>query len=405
VSLDTGRRDDRGDEFGRLVTLVLVDAAGSLLGTLEPFRVKLPYWPETEEIEARHPDVTVLRLLESGPNVDNRMGGAVTYLAQLGGEVPAALRPYGGPPLADAPARMPWASPGGPARDLAWAAALVEVTGKPVHHRSWNLSAIWSLPCGESTVWLKCVAPFFVHEAAVLRHLKDEDVPRLIGTDEHRLLLEDLTGEDGYDASVPEHLELIAALVRLQLTTIGSTHELLAAGVPDCRPDALLQELERLVRRRAPGDERLQRLIETAPGRLAALDECGLPEVLVHGDAHPGNCRVGVTSPIWFDWGDSRVGHPLLDMAVLTVNPLADPVRVATVERRWLDLWAEAVPGSDPYRAWNLLRPLAMLRSGAVFQHFLDNIEPSEQIFHDGDVMPALERAAAAFAAETVPPA
>lgn len=400
MSPEPGRPAERGTTDGRLVTLALVDAAGSMLGSLDPFRVELPYWQETEEIEARHPEVTVLRLLESGPNVGNRMGGAVTYLAQLEGAAPPGLRPYDGQPLTDHPARTPWAVPGGPARDLAWAASLVRVTGKPVHHRSWNLSAIWSLPCGRSRAWLKCVAPFFLHEAVVLRHLQREDVPRLLGSDGHRLLLEDLAGADGYGASLPVHLELIEALVQLQLTTIGSVPELVAAGVPDCRSGALLGTLERLVRRRAPADERLRRLVESAPSRLAAVEECGLPEVVVHGDAHPGNCRVGAPRPIWFDWGDSRVGNPLLDMAVLTVNPAADPGRVAAVERHWLQLWADAVPGSDPRRAWQLLRPLAMLRAGAVYQHFLDEIEPSERVFHEGDVMPALERAAAAFAAE-----
>ncbi len=35
-----------------------------------------------------------------------------------------------------------------------------------------------------------------------------------------------------------------------------------------------------------------------------------------------------------------------------------------------------------------------ILRTAAVYQHFLDNIEPSEWIYHEEDVRPALEIAA-----------
>ena len=51
------------------------------------------------------------------------------------------------------------------------------------------------------------------------------------------------------------------------------------------------------------------------------------------------------------------------------------------------------MPGSDPGRAWTLLRPLAALRVALVFQTFLDNIEPSERAYHARDVGPALKLA------------
>jgi aminoglycoside phosphotransferase (APT) family kinase protein len=140
------------------------------------------------------------------------------------------------------------------------------------------------------------------------------------------------------------------------------------------------------VRRRSPADPRLQRLLDGAPERLEAVEACGLPDVLVHGDAHPGNARLGLTVPIWFDWGDSCVGNPLLDLAALPDDHPVVP--------RWLDRWAAAVPGSDPHRAWGLLAPLAALRLAVVYQGFLDGIEPSERPYHEGDVLPALERAA-----------
>ena len=117
---------------------------------------------------------------------------------------------------------------------------------------------------------------------------------------------------------------------------------------------------------RAPYDTRLLRLLDTAEDRAKAIDECGVPDALVHGDAYPGNARLGTEPPVWFDWGDSRVGNPLLDLAVLE----SAPDRRQLLEQHWLAAWARAVPGSEPGRAWKLLRPLAALRTALVYQTF-----------------------------------
>ena len=172
--------------------------------------------------------------------------------------------------------------------------------------------------------------------------------------------------------------------------------ELLEAGVPDARWPVLLPQLEVLVARRASHDTRLLRLVRDAEERLRAIDECGLPDALVHGDAHPGNARTGIEPPVWFDWGDSRVGNPLLDLAVLEHFP----DRRQFLGQHWLAAWARAVPGSEPGRAWKLLRPLAALREALVYQSFVDNIEPSERVYHIGDVAPALEFASGLAGAE-----
>jgi hypothetical protein len=39
-------------------------------------------------------------------------------------------------------------------------------------------------------------------------------------------------------------------------------------------------------------------------------------------------------------------------------------------------------------------RPAGRPAAAAVYQHFLDNIEPSERVYHEQDVRPALEIAA-----------
>jgi hypothetical protein len=391
----------------RLVTIVVVHE-DEVLGETPPFEVDTPWWQDLEPVSRRYPGLAVLRMLEVRASGPARCGGDVTYLAEplaadapllSSGELRGLSRDV---TLIDDPLRMPWACAGVPAADLAWAATKVKVKGVPFQHRSWNLSSIWSMSTDQGEVWLKCIPSFFAHEGAVLRLLEDAPVPRLIASDRHRLLLAAMPGEDGYDATLEQRRRLIDVLAHLQCTTRGRGEEFLAAGVPDRRWPALLRASRSVVERRAPHDQRLQRLLKEAPARIAAIDACGLDDVLAHTDAHAGNARVAADTDdvMWFDWGDSAIGHPMLDVAVL--DRPGTPFRDELVAH-WLGTWAAAVPGSDPGRAWQLARPLAALLGAVVYQGFLDRIEASERIFHDDDVLPCLARAAAVFEAPDMP--
>jgi aminoglycoside phosphotransferase (APT) family kinase protein len=57
----------------------------------------------------------------------------------------------------------------------------------------------------------------------------------------------------------------------------------------------------------------LQIFVEELPLRFAEIASCGLPDTLVRGDFHPGNLRGDRDRLTLLDWGDSGVGHPLLD--------------------------------------------------------------------------------------------
>lgn len=368
----------------------MIGPDGQVLGVTNPLTVAEPWWQESGPIVDVLPGATVLRLLDATPDEDEPMGGTVSYLVEwdpTSSDNPPLLRPWGGKLTSD-PHRHPWASVGGPAADLAWVASKVDIIGTPRQQRTWNLSAIWSIPTAVGTVWLKCVPPFFAHERAVLEYLADQPVPNLIAADGHRLLLADLPGEDGYRADEREQVEMVETLVAIQQRATERVPALLDAGVPDLRAEPLAEHLRQLVPRLAPENPALDRLVEELPERLTIATECGVPDTIVHGDPHGGNCRRGVTPPIWFDWGDSFIGNPLLDLAAL------HRMSKAAVQR-WLDLWAEAVPGSDPQRAWKSLEPVAALRMAWVYQRFLDNIERAEHVYHRDDVPEALRTAEA----------
>ncbi len=377
-------------ERTRAATLVVVDAEGAALGAVGPLTIALPWWQEAGPLGDALPGVTVLRLLSATPDVDEPMGGEVTYVVEATQEAIASfgsgsmpvLEPWAGA-LDEHELRHPWAKPGGPAADLDWVSSVVPVTGAPRQHRTWNLSAVWSIPTADGTVWLKCLPPFFRHEIAVLEHLHDLPVPRLIAADRRRCLMAELPGEDGYEANETEQVAMVETLVDVQLRSAERIDALLDAGVPDLRAPHLINELTELVDRVAPSRPLLGQLIEELPERLATAEQCGVPDALVHGDPHGGNCRRGVNPPVWFDWGDSFIGNPLLDIASL--HRMSPPA----VEY-WIARWREVCPGADPEAAWRVLEPIAALRMAWVYQRFLDNIEPSEHVYHRDDVPEAL---------------
>jgi hypothetical protein len=405
-----------GEPPPRIVTLVLVTADGTVLGQLPAFPVETPWWQEAGPVvravrERFGVDVTVLRLL--GTELASPHGGAVTYLAEVDG--PAARHGVPSLPLArwsgrftDDPFRRPYARPGGPAADLAWANAVLATIGQrragPAEQvRTWNLSSLWRIPTDRGGAWLKVVPPFFGHEGALLERLADEAVPRLLDREGERMLLAAIPGDDRYEARLPELLEMVDLLVGLQRRWAGREAELTALGLPDWRAAALTEAIGDVVERAGDGlgpevRATLAAFVAALPARFASIDACGLPDGLVHGDFHPGNVRGLAGQLVLLDWGDSGIGHPLLDRpAFLTriVRPAVRPVGDA-----WRAAWSAVVPGSDPTRAARLLAPIAAARQAVIYQRFLDNIELSEHAYHAADVPDWLRQTAGVLAAE-----
>jgi hypothetical protein len=385
----------------RFARLVLVTPDGEVVGALPPFPVETPWWQEAEPVvkaaRAHHGiDVTLLRLLETELQAPH--GGTVTYLAEVAHQVTAEA--WHGT-LDEHPLRLPWARPGGPAADVAWAESQLAERGMRLNDpaeqvRSWNLSSLWRLPVEGQTAWLKCVPPFFAHEGRMLERLHGGPVPTLIAHDGPRLLLAEIPGQDLDDATVSQLLEMVRLVVGLQRQWLGRIDELLSLGLPDWRALSLAPAIARLVKRvgaeLTPDDRAiLDGFVIGLADRFAQVASCGLPDTIVHGDFHPGNFRGDEGTLVLLDWGDCGVGHPLLDEPAFLDRVPADALE--TVRRLWHAEWTRALPGSDPDRASRLLRPVAAARQALIYQKFLDGIEPSERRYHAADVADWLHRA------------
>src|SRR3569833_3251007 len=178
----------------RRAEIVLVLPDGVVIGRLPPIPIATPWWqdigPVVEAVRrCCGMEITVLRLLAAEFNAPP--GGTVTYLAETPRRV--AVEPWHGT-LDAHPLRLPYAIPGGPAADVAWALSKLDAqglrpSGAPVQIRTWNLSSLWRIPVGASNAWLKVTPAFLAPEGNLLELLAGARVPRLLGRYALRCLL------------------------------------------------------------------------------------------------------------------------------------------------------------------------------------------------------------------------
>jgi hypothetical protein len=390
----------------RFVTLLLLDSGGSLRGACEPIEPALPWWQEASDVVALARqrwglDIALLRLLEA--ELAHPPGGAVTYLAQLldapmrGGEqtlprLTPVSRELARRALEPHPLRAAWAEPGGPVQSLAWASGILAALGHALtraeQQRAWNLSAIWRLQTRERSFWLKQLPPFFAHETTLLRWLGEYApglaAPLIAADGQGRQLLADVPGDDRYGCAAAERAHFARMLHDVQQCALPAADQLAHAGVPDLRGPQLAAFIQRWLTASGVDLAPARQLLDTLDTRISALAACGLPHSLVHGDFHPGNVRSDGQRAVILDWGDAFLGHPSFDIIRLCEG--CSESDTASLVAAWSQRWRELYPGSDPERALTIARPLAALRSAAVYASFVAQIEPSEHKFHAADV-------------------
>jgi hypothetical protein len=392
---------------GRTVSAV-VTWGDAYLGVIGPFPVSVPWWSEVEPVVAHlhqvlDVPVLVLRLLLVEGGQGGRDGHVTYHVAALSRPAPGLLaeRPVDQAVLTGPEdLRSPWARMAGIREVLSWAAEELgaagrRVTGPAVQRKTWNLAALFRLPTDQGPVWLKTTPRFAADEASVIAAFARVDpalVPPVIGAGPRRVLLGHLPGEDCWDAS-PQIITSAAGRLATAQAVLASQPASFPPGLPDRRTPAIAGQIRALLDGQAGGELTAEE-VTAARGllsRFPLLDECGLPDTIVHGDFHPGNWRSDGTPPAIVDWADAHIGNPVLD-GLRACDFLPARKRPAAAAA-WIDAWASAIPGCEPARALRIAGPLAHLIYAARYQEFLDGIEPSERIYHLGDPAAAIRAA------------
>ena len=393
--------------MGRTVSAV-VTWGDAYLGAIGPFAVSVPWWSEVEPVVAHLREmldvpVLVLRLLLVEGGEGGRDGHVTYHVAALRRPAPGLLagRPADQAALTGPEGlRSPWARLEGISEVLSWAADTLgaagrRVTGPAVQRKTWNLAALFRLPTVKGPVWLKTTPCFAADEASVIAAFARVDpalVPPVIGAGPRRVLLGHLPGQDCWDASPAIITSAVRRLAAAQ-AVLASQPASLPPGLPDRRAPVIAGQIRALLDSQAGGELSAG---ETAAARgllsrFALLDDCGLPDTIVHGDFHPGNWRSDGGPPAIVDWADAHLGNPVLDglRACDFLPPRGRPVAAGA----WIDAWASRIPGCEPARALRIAGPLAHLMYAVRYQEFLNGIEPSERIYHLGDPAAAIRAA------------
>ena len=258
---------------------------------------------------------------------------------------PELVRPYLRRWLAEldgtatGPGRPSWSRPGWLARASAWMAERLAASGSPLvaapqMHALWGLSAVIRGETADGAFFLKACSPVFPTEPAITRVLAASDpdlLPNVVAVDaaENWLLMGDIGKTFVGDAPLGRWPDGLAAQAAIQRRWLGRTDELAEAGFERRGLAELASQIPGLpeLPLLAPMKPESRRQLEAAIPRLLEgcdrLSTIGPPETIVHGDLHPWNVADVDGRSIVFDWSDSCIGHPFLDL-VTYVGRTAD---------------------------------------------------------------------------------
>ena len=236
-----------------------------------------------------------------------------------------------------APLEPPWARQGWFARTAAWMVermgdVKLPVTEPPRMVYQGPLAAVLRARSGERTLFLKCAAPAFAHEASITHAIwrrTPDAVPTVIASDpgENWLLMNDHGGRLLEPEPGGSWIEALRRVAELQRAWIGSAHEVSAAGGQmrplehsrrPCRTCSIVTISEVGWHRRFPRG--LGRCRTEARGCLRCADRRRPPGHAGSRRPPSRERRHHAARLLVVDWSDAAVGNPFIDLATLLVR-------------------------------------------------------------------------------------
>jgi hypothetical protein len=205
---------------------------------------------------------------------------------------------------------LPWDEPGWLDRATSWIDERVERTGEVELVRTRPWAAIARVPTADGLAWFKESPEAHAFEPALtvlLARRRPDALPEVVAAEGMRLLTRDVgpslraMRDDG--AVKPRWEDVLARYAELHIDLVPLAAEALELGTPDERPQRLAELYEQLAGR----DE----LYQTVAQAAAALEDA-VPPTIVHQEAHDGNVFVRGGLPVFIDWAESSVTHPLV---------------------------------------------------------------------------------------------
>ena len=239
------------------------------------------------------------------------------------------------------------------------------ITEPPVVVYTWGISMVLRAPTTAGNVYLKCSSPLFPREAELTGLLADvtpDLVTRVIAVEpaENWLLMHDLGATVLGDAPPADWAQGLEVYARIQRTWGSRTDELVRAGAEIRSLPALTRDLPSFAAREPLASEfsEAERAAWTAalPGFVAAcerLDQLGPPATVSHGDLHPWNVAASPDGPRVFDWSDTAIAHPFLDLAVYATRA-KDVAQRRAIRDAYLARWVDVLSPADLAEAGDL---------------------------------------------------
>jgi hypothetical protein len=318
-----------------------------------------------------------------------------------------------------------WLDPDWRAEALAWSEAELARSRRTVvappeqpHVRPWSTAI--RIQTDGGTYWFKASGPGSAHEGPLLdvfratgarhvllpvaRHPTNPWMLLADGGPTFRATRPDGTGD--HDIAAWERILAEYAALQRSLETADRVAAMLDAGVPDSRPNLLVDGMERLL-----GDEvawsrilpEEQDEAAVARDRLAAigpevraaalrLATAGVAATIQHDDFHGGNILVGPDGDRFFDWGDGCVSHPFSTLTA-TFNSIAyhtdrdrgDPV-FARLRDAYTEAWTDVLSRTELAELTDLARAFGCIGRSLAWERALAGLEPDELEGHGDEV-------------------
>lgn len=273
-----------------------------------------------------------------------------------------------------------------------------------LHARGW--STVWRVPTSGKSLYFKTVTDQFAFEtpltALLAELLPRQTAPVLAADNKHHWLLLADAGDpirqrirETHDPDL--YRRMLVEFAPFQQALISHMEQLVATGCPDRRLDALPAQFAKVMRDAdgllvgKPGglttDDYAQLQTVNVAELAARLADFGIPETLVQEDCHPGHCIAGANGMVYFDWGDTSLGHPFysLMMALRWARLVLgyDAETLDSLRDAYLAQWSDYGSLERLREAYRLAWRLGPLVRGLSWYALVSSQEPSARWQHE----------------------